>query len=127
MAKSLIPDPLTRRHLLEKDLDEAHAMKIAEAYLAEGRVDEAIDFLSKAGATDRLEALSSDAIASGDAFLVQSVVRLTGVAVGSEAWLRCAEKADELGKARYADVARRQASPSDHSSPRDACRRATSA
>ena len=109
MAKSLIPDPLARRHLLEKDLDEAALLKIAEAYVADGRVGEAVDFLFKAGATDRLREVSSDAVAAGDAFVLQTIVRLTGDELDSEIWLRCADKAEELGKLRYAETARRQA------------------
>jgi len=109
MAKSSIPDPLERRHLIVKDIDEAASMKIAEAYLLDGRNDEAIDFLVKAGATDRIEAIGEDAIETGDAFLLQSVVRITGVEAGAQKWLRCAEVAEERGKLRYAEVARRLA------------------
>ena len=40
-----IPDPLKRRHLVEGDLDPAKALALAEAYLAEGRSQEAVAFL----------------------------------------------------------------------------------
>jgi hypothetical protein len=112
MAKSIIPDPLERRHLLERQADVSASLKIAEAYMEEGRADEAIDFFAKAGASDRLEALLTDAVEAGDAFLMQSVVRVSGIEVGAEKWLRCAQIAEDRGKLRYAEVARRQATRS---------------
>ena len=60
MAKSKLPDPLSRRHLLEQDLSEAKSRAIAEAYLAEERVVEALDFLRKAGAREQLAELRKD-------------------------------------------------------------------
>ena len=48
MAKSKIPGPLERSHLVEKEMDAESASKVAEAYLAEGRKNEAIEFLAKA-------------------------------------------------------------------------------
>ena len=33
MARSRIPNPLDRRHLIEKELSEAQALQVAEAYL----------------------------------------------------------------------------------------------
>ena len=71
MAKSKIPDPLERRHLLERELPPAQALRLAEAYLAEGRTLEAVDFLRKAEAKDRLAALRAEAVAAGDSFLLR--------------------------------------------------------
>ena len=62
MAKSIIPNPLERRHLVEKDLDAIAASKIADAYLEEGRKLEAIDFLAKANDSERLRAIAEEAI-----------------------------------------------------------------
>ncbi len=109
MAKPIIPNPLDRRHLIEKPMDQNACLKIAEAYMEEGRVDEAIDFFAKAEATDRLESIRADAIETGNSFVVQSVSRVTGDEVASEQWLRCAEVAEAQGMLRYAEVARRQA------------------
>ena len=75
MAKSKIPDALERRHLIEKGLTEAQALRIAEAYLAEGRLVDAIDFLAKAGDRDRLGELRAEAVTSGDAFLLRAAAR----------------------------------------------------
>ncbi len=108
MAKSKIPSPLERRHVVEKDLNVKNAMEIADAYIADGRSFEAIDFLSKVEATDRLNELRDLAIESGDAFLFQAIVRAGGEEPDKEAWSRLAEAADAAGKERYADVARRQ-------------------
>ena len=73
MAKAKIPDPLTRRHLVEKELPPDQARAIAEAYLADDRCLEAIDFLKLAGASEALAALRARAIANArfDGKLVQ--------------------------------------------------------
>lgn len=113
MAKSKIPGPLERRHLVEKDLDAAAASKIAEAYLADGRKNEAIDFLAKAGDDAGLQALAEDAVAIGDPFLLQSVARVTGNEPDRATWNRCAEVAQAAGKERYAETARRSAARSE--------------
>ena len=60
MASAKIPDPLVRRHLIEKELAPAQALKVAEAYLAEGRSVEAVEFLQKAAATEQLTELRSE-------------------------------------------------------------------
>jgi hypothetical protein len=37
MARGKLPNPLERRHLVERDLSPERSRAIAEAYLAEGR------------------------------------------------------------------------------------------
>ncbi len=78
MARSKIPGPLERRHLVERNLGEPRALQIAEAYLAEGRSIEAVDFLRIGDATDRLRELRRQAVESGDAFLLRAVATATG-------------------------------------------------
>lgn len=109
MAKSKIPNPLERRHLVEKELPAAQALAIAEAYLADDRRDEAVDFLAKAGETERLGALRSEAVSSGDAFLLRMVAHALGEPPEKEEWSRLAEAARSAGKERYAEEAMRQA------------------
>ena len=109
MAKSKIPGPLERRHIVERKLGGAQALRHAEAYLAEGRHVEALDFLRLAGATERLEALRREAVESGDVFLLRSVAAAIGVEPEREEWLAVAEAAAAAGKDRYAVEARRQA------------------
>ena len=109
MAKSKIPDPLERRHLVEREMQPAHALRLAEAYLADGRMLEAVDFLRKAGARERLTALRADAVAAGDAFLVRVLATALGEEIDRATWLALAERADAAGKERNAADARRQA------------------
>lgn len=113
MAKAIIPDPLTRRLLVEKELDAMEAAKIAEAYLEAGRKLEAIDFLAKANDSEGLRSIADDAIAQGDPFLLQSVMQLIGDDPDRETWQRCADAAEAAGKLRYAATARRNAARSE--------------
>ena len=109
MAKSKVPDPLQRRHLIERPLAPAQALKLAEAYLGQGRSLEAIEFLRKAGANDRLAAVRAEAVAAGDAFLYRMVTTALGEPPDRAGWLALAESADAAGKERHAADARRQA------------------
>ncbi len=108
MAKPDIPNPLERRHLVERELSNDQAEAIADAYLAEERTEEAIVFLGKAGAEDRLRALWSDAAADGNAFLVREIARLLDTEPSPELWERVAESARSSGKHAYAEAALRQ-------------------
>lgn len=113
MSTSKIPDPMSRRYLIERDLEAAEALAIAEAYLAEGRAPEAIVFLAKAGAGDRLAALGEQAIEQGDAFLLREVARATGREPSAQQWLSLSEAAESSGHLLYAITARRQATRGD--------------
>ena len=108
MARSVIPNSLARRHLIEKNLSQAEALRIAEAYLAESRSVEAVDFLAKAEARDRLSELRSEAVESGDVFLLRSVARAMGEAPTGAEWSAADRAAAAAGKDRYAADARRQ-------------------
>jgi hypothetical protein len=101
------PDPLKRRHLIEDALQPARALAIAEAFLAEDRVFDALGFLKKAGADDRLRALQGEAIARGDIFLVREIAALLGEEPGAPAWDAVAAAAAAAGKERCATEARR--------------------
>jgi hypothetical protein len=107
--KSRIPDALERRHLVERELAPAAALRIAEEYLEQGRELEAVDFLRKAGAEERLAELRSGAIARGDLFLLRSVAAASGAPPTRDEWLALAENASAAGRQRYADEGRRQA------------------
>ena len=108
MAKKTIPDPLERRHLVERQLDPARALAIAEAYLAEERAQEAVAFLVRAQATERLEAVWRLAIQQGDPFLLREVAAALGRPPDGASWRELAEAAAAAGKDRYAAEARRQ-------------------
>ena len=108
MAKSGIPNPLDRRHLIEKKLSEGQALEIAEAYLAAGRSLEAVEFLEKAVARDRLAELRLEALESGDVFLLRAVARAMKQAPSRAEWNAVAEAAAAAGKDGYLADARRQ-------------------
>lgn len=109
MAKAAIPNPLERRHLIERDAAPEQSRKLAELYLAEGRDWEALAFLTKAGDRERLAALRETAAASGDTFLVREVTRALRDEVSADTWRRVAQAATEQGKERFAAQALRLA------------------
>lgn len=109
MARSVLPDALTRREWLEASLDASRALEVAEAYLAADRVVEAVAFLARASARERLSALRDEAIRSGDAFLVREVCRALDEEPSPEEWQALEEAAAAGGKEFYAAEARRHA------------------
>lgn len=109
MAAFKLPNPLERRHLVARDLPAAQAARVAEAYRAEGRSLDALDFLHVAGDSDGLAALRREAVQAGDAFLLRAIAGVTGESVQREEWQALAEAAASAGKERYAADARRQA------------------
>jgi hypothetical protein len=109
MTKSTIPNPLERRHLIERDAAPEASLRLAETYLAEGRGWEAIVFLQKAGARDRLAALREEAVAEGDFFLVRELTRALGDELPAAQWRATSEAAAAAGKERYAASAHRMA------------------
>ena len=108
MAQSKIPNPLERRHLLERDLPAAQALALAESYLEEDRPLEAVAFLVLAEADEKLAELVELAVEMGDGFLLRSLADVRRVQVDPDAWLRLAAAADAAGKETYAALARRQ-------------------
>lgn len=109
MAKVRLPDPLKRRHEVERNLDPARALALAEAYLAADRAVEAVAFLKKAGAQERLQALAEAAVEAGDAFLLREVSVALGSDPDARTWEALAARAEAAGKLMYAEEARRQA------------------
>jgi hypothetical protein len=113
VAKVKIPDPLERRHLVEKQLPPAQARAIADAYLAEDRCVEAIDFLKIAAAGAQLNELRERAIREGDAFLLRAVARAQEQPPTREDWQKLEAAASASGRERYALTARRQVERGD--------------
>lgn len=109
MAKAAIPNPLERRHLIEREVAPEHSLALAEAYLGEARVWEAIAFLQKAGARDRLAALREEAVGAGDFFLVRELTRALGDELPAARWRATSEAAAAAGRERYAAQAHRMA------------------
>ena len=115
MARVRIPDPLTRRHLIEGELAPERARAIAELYLAEERRVEAVDFLALAKDEEALGELRRTAVGEGDVFLLRAVARAQGETPGREEWEQLAAAATQRGLERYATEARRQAERGDDS------------
>jgi hypothetical protein len=113
MAKTGIPDALKRRHLMEQEVDEPQSLALAEVYLESGRVQEALAFLAKAGATNKLEELADWAVAEGDAFLLKQIGDLLLHEYASATWLSLADAAEAKGKLLYVEAARRHARMSE--------------
>ena len=109
MAKKSIPGPLERRHLLVKDLPEAQCLRTAESYLEAGRAVEALDFLRKAGASERIAEVRAQAVQEGDAFLLRSAAEAAASEPSREEWAALAAAAAQHGKDSYAAEAQRQA------------------
>ena len=109
MARSKIPDPLERRHLIERELAPDQAGRLAEAYLEQGRTVEAIAFLAKAADTENLARLRREAVETGDYFLLRSLAQAMGETPRREEWADLSRAAEAAGKLRYAEDARRQA------------------
>jgi hypothetical protein len=114
MAKSKLPSALERRHLIERELSAERAIALADAYLEEDRVEEAIVFLGKADAHERLEELLKQAVASGDVFAVQAISRAGGADLSQVQWQEVAANARAAGKEVYAETADRQAHRGDN-------------
>ncbi len=113
MAKSRIPNPLERRHLVERELSPEQATALADVYLADGRTEEAVAFLAKAGAEDRLRALWGEAAEVGNVFLLKQIAPLLASEPTHEEWQRVADAARANGKDFYAEAAQRLANRGD--------------
>jgi hypothetical protein len=110
MAKQrTIPNPLERRHLIEREATAEQSLELADAYVAADRPWEAIAFLAKADARERLAAMREEAIEAGDTFLVREVTRVLRDEVPAERWRAVARAANAAGKDRYAAQAERLA------------------
>ena len=109
MAKLKLPDPLSRRHLLEGGLDPAKALAYGEAYLAADREIEAIDFLELGEARELLEGLRTLALERGDVFLMRAASRAMGDEPSAATWRQLAEAAAAMGRKHDSEAALRQA------------------
>lgn len=109
MAKTKHPDPLSRRHLLEREIEPSKASAIAKAYLDEGREIEAIDFFAKAEDRDALMKIQEVAVERGDVFLMKAASEGLGEEASTARWEELARRAGELGRNRDAESALRLA------------------
>jgi hypothetical protein len=113
MARTKIPDPLSRRHLLEGKIEPTKAKTLAEAYLEEGREIDAIEFLALAGDRETLTALQNTAVERGDVFLMKATCRGLDEEASPETWQALAKAATEAGRQHDAEAALRLAAVDD--------------
>lgn len=108
MARSKIPNALNRRVLIEKQMSEAQMLQVAEAYLAEGRAMESLDFLAKANAREKLAELRAGAVESGDVFMLRATARAMAESPTREEWGAIERSASAAGRELDAASAQRQ-------------------
>jgi hypothetical protein len=115
LAPMKLPDPLSRRHLLDGTIEAPKALELAKAYLEEGREVEAVDFFAVARAASNEEAcaalivLRDEALERGDVFLM----RISSAALDEEpsqsTWQSLADAATRAGRSKDAETALRLA------------------
>lgn len=109
MARTKLPDPLSRRHLLEGEVDPRKAAEWAALYLEEGREVEAIEFLARAQDREALVELQAKAVARGDVFLMKAASAGLGEEPTGDRWNELAQAARARGRHRDAESALRLA------------------
>ena len=104
MSKNLdtnFPDAITKRDILHgvKKMGEAQRAALGKQMVAADWLSDAVDFLTLA--PEELEKIKNLALEEGNTFLLTKVFRVTNTE-NSDTLLKCAQKAEELGKFRYA-------------------------
>lgn len=100
----------TRRDLLYKDNAPAEQIsRYAASCIEEGHLSDAVDLFEKAADTEGLEQLKKHAVEEGDFFIFNRVLKILGQSGGIEDYKQLADNAARLGKAIYAEQARRAA------------------
>ncbi len=113
MAETKLPDPLSRRHLLDGEIDPSRVKALGAAYLEAGREIEAIEFLARAKDREALEALQDAAVERGDVFLMRSASAGLNEEPSVDRWRALAEAATAAGRHKDAETARRLAAVDD--------------
>lgn len=115
MASMKLPDPLSRRHLLDGTLEASKALELAKAYLEEGREVEAVDFFAVAQAASNEEArvalvaLRDEALERGDVFLMRISAAGLDEEPSQNTWQALADAATRAGRSKDAETAQRLA------------------
>jgi hypothetical protein len=104
-----LPDPLTRRHLLDGEMDPSRVEALGAAYLEAGREIEAIEFLARAEDRESLKALQDVAVERGDVFLMRAASAGLNEEPSIDRWRALAETATAAGRHRDAETAHRLA------------------
>ncbi|MHC5057865.1 MAG: hypothetical protein ACYTKD_24625 [Planctomycetota bacterium] len=107
-----LPRPLRRREILYGiDTPPETLSGLADAYLQEGLVFDAVDFFAQAGDRDGLGHVKKLAIETGDAFLLRGVKEAVPDLVEKADWDELARAAKSLGKDAYAGRAEAGGAP----------------
>ncbi len=101
-------DCVEKRNLLFGNTSPSDLVGVAEAYLSEGRISDALAFFVRAENEAGIAKILEGAVADGDTFLLEQV-RLAGREVPADAWKRTAENAKAAGKIMFAIKAFRAA------------------
>jgi hypothetical protein len=109
LAETKLPDPLSRRHLLDGEIDASKLEALGLALLEAGREIDAIECLAKAEAREPLEALQDAAVERGDVFLMKSASAGLKEEPPVERWRTLAEAATAAGRHKDAEAALRLA------------------
>jgi hypothetical protein len=102
MSKKL-PNYQEKQHILyikrpfEKDL-----IAYGDAFLEEGKISDAIDFYQKANYVQGLETIKGMAEQSGDAMLLQQVLKALKQTIPGESWNTIGERALKVKKYMFA-------------------------
>ena len=102
MSKKL-PNYQEKQHILYvKRYPDKDLIAYGNAFLEEGKISDAIDFYQKANYVQGLEKIKGMAELSGDAMLLQQVMRPLKQSVSDESWNAIGERALELKKYLFA-------------------------
>lgn len=101
-----LPDAIAKRDLLyvkKASVNEAVLVDYAQSFVEAGWFSDAADFANQAKNKEVLMALRQKSVAEGNSFLFLKLHRLIGdESLPTAELLRCAQRAEELGKFRYA-------------------------
>jgi hypothetical protein len=109
LAETKLPDPLSRRLLLDGETDPSRLKALGTAFLEAGREIEAIEFLAKAEDRESLRTLQDAAVERGDVFLMKSASAGLKEEPPVARWRTLAEAATAAGRHRDAEAALRLA------------------
>lgn len=105
MAKGLPKDMMAKRALLYSDrASREQQNELADAFIAEERYGEALEFLELTRDSGRLEAIRKIGLDTGDTFLLLRTEKITGEDLPAEKWRETADRA-KAGE-RYYDAYR---------------------
>ena len=100
-----LPNYLKKCGLLySQETPKERLKSLGDDYLAQGWLDDALDFYLKADDLTSLERLKTRVIEIGDASILVRLEKSAKIDVTKEDWQRAGEKAQELGKETCAQV-----------------------